>query len=55
VSSEIRPDWDLGTPKLRQAWNAGDFSRFHGWNKKADAKMAQTRQTSNRGTASTIV
>src|SRR4029077_7252391 len=31
VSSEIRPDWDLSTPGLRDAWNAGDFSRFHGW------------------------
>ena len=33
VTSEIRPDWDLSTPGLREAWNAGDFSRFHGWNK----------------------
>ena len=35
VTSEIRPDWDLSTPGLREAWNAGDFSRFHGWNKQA--------------------
>ena len=35
VTSEIRPDWDLSTPGLREAWNAGDFSRFHGWNKRA--------------------
>jgi peroxiredoxin len=34
VTSEIRPDWDLSTPGLREAWNAGDFSRFHGWNKR---------------------
>ena len=27
VSSEIRPDWDLSKPGLRQAWNAGDFSQ----------------------------
>jgi len=35
VTSEIRPDWDLSSPGLRKAWNAGDLSRFHGWNKKA--------------------
>ena len=34
VTSEIRPDWDLGAPGLRDAWNAGDRSRFHGWNKR---------------------
>lgn len=42
VTSEIRPDWDLGSPGLREAWNAGDFSRFHGWDKKAGAKAAST-------------
>ena len=35
VTSEIRPDWDLSKPGLREAWNAGDFSNFHGWNKHA--------------------
>jgi integrase len=34
VTSEIRPDWDLSTPGLRESWNAGDLSRFHGWNKR---------------------
>jgi peroxiredoxin len=33
VTREIRPDWDLKTPGLREAWNAGDRSAFHGWNK----------------------
>ena len=33
VTSEIRPDWDLSTPGLRDAWNAGDRSPFHGLNK----------------------
>jgi len=28
ATREIRPDWDLGTPGLRQAWEAGDRSRF---------------------------
>jgi peroxiredoxin len=35
VTSEIRPDWDLSAPGLREAWNAGDHSRFHGWDKQA--------------------
>src|ERR1700748_2132485 len=30
---EVRPDWDLSTPGLRAAWDAGDHSAFHGWNK----------------------
>jgi peroxiredoxin len=33
VMSEIRPDWDLGTPGLRERWEAGDLSPFHGWDK----------------------
>jgi peroxiredoxin len=40
VSSEIRPDWDLSTPGLREAWDAGNFSPFHGWNKRAGKKPA---------------
>jgi hypothetical protein len=35
VTSEIRPDRNLSAPGLREAWNAGDFSRFHGFNKLA--------------------
>jgi len=35
VTREIRPDWDPSAPGLREAWNAGDLSRFHGWNKRA--------------------
>jgi len=38
VTSEIRPDWGLSAPRLREAWNVGDFSRFHGWDKKANSK-----------------
>jgi hypothetical protein len=33
VTSEVRPDWDLSTPRLREAWIAGDRSPFHGLNK----------------------
>ncbi len=29
ATAEIRPDWDLSTPGLRQAWDAGDRSPFH--------------------------
>jgi len=44
ATSEIRPDWDLSAPGLRAAWNAGDFSSFHGWNKGAKAKsLAEPR------------
>src|SRR5438046_6895937 len=25
ATSEIRPDWDLSTPGLREAWDAGDY------------------------------
>jgi hypothetical protein len=27
ATSEIRPDWDLSTPGLREAWDAGDYSK----------------------------
>jgi len=42
--SEIRPDWDLSAPGLRKAWNAGDLSRFHGWNKPGAAKPPSVGQ-----------
>jgi peroxiredoxin len=31
VTAEIRPDWDLAAPGLREAWDAGDRSPFHGF------------------------
>ena len=31
ATAEIRPDWDLSTPGLREAWDAKDYSKFHGW------------------------
>jgi peroxiredoxin len=34
VTREIRSDWDPSAPELRAAWDAGDRSRFHGWNKR---------------------
>ncbi len=32
--AQSRPDWDLSTPGLREAWEAGDLSAFHGYDKK---------------------
>jgi peroxiredoxin len=29
ATREIRPDWDLATPGLRAAWEAGDRTRFY--------------------------
>jgi hypothetical protein len=40
VAREIRHDWDLSAPGLREAWDAGDLSPFHGWNKHAAASQA---------------
>jgi len=40
ASAEIRPDWDLAWPGLRERWDAGDLAPFHGWNKKAQATPA---------------
>jgi len=42
VFAEVRPDWDLAKPGLRQAWDAGDLSPFHGWNKRPGKKPTAT-------------
>jgi peroxiredoxin len=34
VTADIRPDWDLSVPGLREAWAAGHRSSFHGWDRK---------------------
>jgi hypothetical protein len=39
VTSETRPDWDLSKPRLREAWDAGDYSHFHGWDKRSPQSM----------------
>jgi peroxiredoxin len=41
VTREIRPDWDLATPGLREKWNAGDLSPFHGWNERGRPDAAK--------------
>ena len=43
VSREIRPDWDLSNPGLREAWDAGDVSAFHGWSKWSPERVAAER------------
>jgi hypothetical protein len=35
VLRETRRDWDLSAPGLREAWDAGDLSAFHGWDRRA--------------------
>ncbi len=38
-TGEIRPDWDLSTPGLREAWDKGDYSKFHGWDRRAPGSV----------------
>jgi peroxiredoxin len=38
ATSEIRPDWDLSKPGLRDAWESGDRSLFHGWDRHEPAQ-----------------
>ena len=48
VSSELRPDWDLSTPGLREKWESGDLSPFHGWERRDPEKLAQLRRDQER-------
>ena len=43
VMREIRPDWELSAPGLREAWDSGDVSQFHGWNKWSPERIAAER------------
>jgi peroxiredoxin len=43
VTREIRPDWDLSTPGLREAWDADELSAFHGWNRWGAERVAAER------------
>jgi peroxiredoxin len=40
ASQEIRPDWDITIPGMRQAWESGDLSRFHGWDRRTPEQVA---------------
>jgi peroxiredoxin len=44
VTREIRSDWDLSAPGLREASDAGDFSHFHGWDKRCPEGVARGRK-----------
>ncbi|MFJ9250600.1 peroxiredoxin family protein [Streptomyces sp. NPDC101776] len=35
ATRETRSDWDLARPGLREAWDSGDHSSFHGWDRQA--------------------
>lgn len=50
ATREVRPDWDLSTPGLREAWGAGDWSPFHGWDRRAAAKQAEPAAASEVAT-----
>jgi hypothetical protein len=41
VTREIRPDWDLGAPGLRE--EAGDLSAFYGWNRWSQVRASAAR------------
>src|SRR3954453_18209735 len=43
ATREIRPDWDLSAPGLREAWAAGDLSHFHGWESSSPEEVRRTR------------
>ena len=41
ATRESRPDWDLSAPGLREAWNAGDWSPFHGWDRRPQVAVGK--------------
>ena len=45
VTSEIRPDWDLSAPGLRDVWNSGSRSPFHGYNKDEESPVLSLRSS----------
>jgi hypothetical protein len=42
ATSDSRPDWDLSTPGLREAWATGDRSPFHGWDRRSREPLTAT-------------
>src|SRR3954469_23736325 len=38
ATRQVRPDWDLSAPGRREAWDAGDLSAFHGWDRRSPAR-----------------
>ncbi len=41
VTRESRPDRDLSAPGLREAWNADDWSPFHGWDRRPQVAVGK--------------
>jgi hypothetical protein len=39
ATREICPDSDVKAPGLREAWAAGDYSSFHGWDRRTRAAL----------------
>jgi peroxiredoxin len=37
ATREARTDWDLSAPGLREAWDVGHLSPFHGWDRRSPA------------------
>ena len=52
VSAETRPDWDPGAPGLREAWDSGDLSPFHGWNKPGTGAPTAAESRARAGASS---
>lgn len=42
VTAKIRPDWDITTPELRKAWEAGNRSVFHPYREAAPVRQNGT-------------
>ena len=49
ATREIRPDWDLGAPGLRGAWEAGELSAFHGWDRRSPTRSPRRRGRRSAG------
>jgi peroxiredoxin len=47
LTREIRPDWDLSARGLREAWDAGDVAKFHGWSTRSPERATAERQRSS--------
>jgi len=43
ATREIRPDWDITASGLREEWEAGDVTHFHGWSKWSPERVATER------------
>ena len=49
ATREIRPDWSLNAPGLRDRWDAGDRTPFHGWQSPVAAPAATADPSTSDG------